>query len=480
MRLTRAITATIESGADQLSARVRQTAGVPVALSPTSIERALALLGEHDLEGPRDVEAALELIAGREEDEAPVEISRYDLQLFLWYQLPRQLLAPFEVKRVVAERLGRFLELAGDPAAAYAEICTSEQTLGILRAWEVEEPLAGEQLRKALEASGLEPPDTEALRWRSVMGFEEARLRNRVAHELECWIEADGLTPGERGFKRRQATFVVDFLHRPQAELGGRIALDVIVDERLEHWVSQGSKERREIVDPVVPMLRAFGEHEDRAGEAPERMASLVWLLQLGVTGIELTQTGALNRALVRASVERFPDWWHTERWGPPHREDQVSPLWEVHHLARRMRLLRKTGRRLALTKRGESLLGDPVGLRDAVAPYLIAAEGFACAVQELAVAVLLAAEGSVDGEEMKARLHSAIVADGWNAAGESPDVHQVTARVWGAIRLAEALELLVYEHEYDRVTQSSRSELTLTPPGRELLRLALRSQALG
>jgi hypothetical protein len=57
---------TIGTGADQLSPRVRQTAGVPVALSPTSVERALALLGEHDLEAPRDVEAALELIAGRE------------------------------------------------------------------------------------------------------------------------------------------------------------------------------------------------------------------------------------------------------------------------------------------------------------------------------------------------------------------------------------------------------------------------------
>lgn len=29
---------------------------MPVELSPTSVERALALLGEHDLEAPRDVE----------------------------------------------------------------------------------------------------------------------------------------------------------------------------------------------------------------------------------------------------------------------------------------------------------------------------------------------------------------------------------------------------------------------------------------
>lgn len=158
---------------------------MPVELSPTSVERALALLGEHDLEAPADVEGALELIADREDEEAPVEISRYDLQLFLWYQLPCKLLASLEVKRVVAERLGRFLELAGNGAAAYAEICTCEQTMAMLEAWEAEEPDTVERLREALEASGLEPPDTDALRWRSMMGFEEARLRDRVARELE-------------------------------------------------------------------------------------------------------------------------------------------------------------------------------------------------------------------------------------------------------------------------------------------------------
>lgn len=459
-------------------ARVRQTAFVPVELSSASIARALARLGEHDLEAPRDVEAALELIAGREDDEAPVEITRYRLQLFLWYQLPRKLLATLEVKQAVAERLGRFLELAGDGPAAYAGICTSEQTVAILRAWEDREPAADEQLREALEASGLEPPDTDALRWRSMMGFEEARLRDRVAYELECWVEAERLEPAARGFRRRQAALVAEFLHRPQAELDGRIPLEVIVEERLERWAREGGEERRAIMDPVVPILRASEEQ----GDPPDRdlMVPLVWLLEEGAAGIVLTQTGALNRTLVRACVERFPAWWRTEKWGPPHREEEVSALCDVHGLARRMGLLRRTGRKLVLTKRGEPLLRDPVALRDAVAPHLIAAEGFAGAVQELAVAVLLDGEGSVDRDEMQERLHAAIVADGWNAAGESPDVHEVTAYAWGTIRLAEALELIVYEHEYDRETHRSRAELTVTPGGRETLRLALRARAVG
>ncbi len=450
---------------------------MPVDLSSTSVERALALLGEHDLEAPGDVEGALELIAGREHADAPVEISRYDLQLYLWYQLPCKLLASLEVKRAVAERLGRFLELAGDGATAYAEICTSEQTMAMLEAWEVEEPDTVERLREALEASGLEPPDTDALRWRSMMGFEEARLRDRVARELEQWVEDEGVDPGARGFKRRQTALVTEFLQRPQAELDGRMPLDVIVEERLESWARDGGGARREFVAPVVPILKTPAAPEPPP-DADGLLRTLIWLLAQGEEGIGLTQTGALNRALVRASVERFPAWWRMEM-GPPHREDEVTGLCEVHDLARRTRLLRRTGRTLATTKRGRSLLRDPVALRAAVAPHLLTPDGFAGAVQELAAAALLDGGPVVDRDEFLARVHAAIVADGWNAAGEPPDVRDVHVYAWNAIRPAEALELLTYEHEYDRETHISRGELTVTPAGREALRLALRARAV-
>jgi hypothetical protein len=257
---------------------------VPVELSPTSIERALALLGEHDLEAPGDVEGALEMIAGREDEEAPVEIGRYDLQLCC-------------------------------SAARRSSPCTP--------------------------GSGLEPPDTGVLRWRSMIGFEEARLRDRVARELEQWIEGEGVDPRARGFKRRQAALVAEFLQRAQAEVR------------------------------------------------------------------------------------------------------------------------------------------DPAALHASVAPHLLAADGFAGAAQELAAAALLDGGRVIDRDELLARVHAAIVADGWNAAGEPPDVRDVHVYAWNAIRLAEALELLTYEHEYDRETHISRGELTVTPVGREALWLALRARAV-
>ena len=225
-------------------------------------------------------------------------------------------------------------------------------------------------------------------------------------------------------------------------------------------------------------MLRASAAPEPPP-DADGLLRTLVWLLAEGEEGIGLTQTGALNRALVRASVERFPAWWRMEKWGPPHREDEVSELCEVHDLARRMRLLRKTGRTLVTTKRGRVLLRDPVARCAAVAPHLLAPDGFAGAVQELAAAALLDGGSTVDRDEFVSRMHAAIIADGWNAAGEPPDVHDVHACAWDAIRLVEALELLTYEHEYDRETHSSRGALRVTPAGREALRLALRARAV-
>ncbi len=379
----------------------------------------------------------------------------------------------------MAASLTRFLELAGGQAAAYARICSSRQTIRLLEAWEGEDAGARTLLRDALEASGIEPPDTDALQWGSLMGLEEARLRDQVALELETAVEEGRLDPEARDFKRRRADLVTDFLNKPRTD-DGRTPLDVIGEERLEAWARRGSEERRAIVAAVLPLLREPSQAREAPviGEAPP--APLIWLLGAGVDGIALTQTGALNRALVRAAVERFPDWWETDLFGPPHREDEVSRLCELDDLARRMRLFRRSGRRLVLTKRGRAAYDEPAALLDEVAPHLLAAEGFGGAVQELAAALLLAGGDTVDCDQMERVVHAAIVAEGWSAAGEPPGVRDVAAAAFDLVRLTDALGLVAYEYEYDRESGSARRDLTVTPAARLALWLALRSRAVG
>lgn len=444
---------------------------MPIELQPDAVERALALLGEHDLTAPQDVEAALGSMAVREDEAEPTVLSRYDLQLFLWYQLPRKFLMPLEAKEEVAAALGRFLELTDGPAA-YAELCRSPETQELLRAWEEAQPQADELLREALDASGLEPPDTEALEWGAVMGLEEAGFQREVALELERAVEDGRLVPGEGGFKRRQAELVMDLLRRPRAEFDGRSALDVVHGERLERWAERGSAERRDLVAAAAPLLQDAEPDAIPGPESDHALQSLVWLLDAADDGLALTQTGALNRVLVRKAVERFPDWWDTDLFGPPHREGEVFRLRLVHDLARRMRLLRRRGRKLHLTKKGEALRRDRAALLEACAPHLLGEEEFEAAVDEL-VAALLLSRGSIDRDQLEGEVHAAIVSDGWRADGEPPPIEAVAGTASGFIALADALGLLDYHYEY-RPEPRSRRELEVRPAGVPVLRAAL------
>lgn len=78
------------------------------------------------------------------------------------------------------------------------------------------------------------------------------------------------------------------------------------------------------------------------AEAARAAVAPALWLLERAHDGIALTQTGALDRALVREAVERWPTWWDTGLFGPPNREDEVTPLHELHGLLRDLRLVRR------------------------------------------------------------------------------------------------------------------------------------------
>jgi hypothetical protein len=258
------------------------------------------------------------------EGEGPLLLRRYDVQLFVWYALPHKFVASLEQKLEVAVALARMLECLGGRAARYAEVCRSPETDDLLRAWDAEDPAAPQRLRELLDRSGIEPPDTDLLAWGQVVGFEEARVRERVATALEEAIEGGRLSPGSAGFRRRQAEVANAALQEPWDGSDARSRLDAVQAERLERWLERGSAERRAIIERVADIVAAVAPRIEPsvAGAALE---PALWLLERAHHGIALTQTGALNRALVREAAERCPDWWDADLCGPPNREDEVA-----------------------------------------------------------------------------------------------------------------------------------------------------------
>jgi hypothetical protein len=449
---------------------------VPVRVSERALRDALARAGEWHADGATAARAALEWMGW--DGEGALLLRRYDVQLFVWYTLPRKFLASLEHKREAAAALAGTLDLLGGRAQTYAEVCRAPETDDLLCAWESEDPDAWRRLQDLVDRSGIEPPDTDLLAWGPVMGLEEARVRDQVATALEQAVEARRLEPGP-GLGRRRAQVANAALLEPSDGGDGTTRLDSVRAERLGRWLARGhtrgSAERRAILAPIVDTVAADAPPVDRdaAGEA---LAPALWLLELAGAGITLTQTGALKRALVRDAVERWPGWWDADLHGPPNREDEVTVLHELHGLLRRSRLVRRAGRRIVVTARGRALQHDPPALLETLTGVLLAAESFHAACAELAAALMLDGVGADYGDGLARRIHPAIVAEGWQADGQPPGVREVGWAIAAFLRPATAIGVLTPANGGSRL---SREPLVLTGPGRSALVAALRGRAL-
>jgi hypothetical protein len=449
---------------------------MPTEVTAAAVHDALAVTGEQRLDGAEPVRAALESLGW--DGEGTLRLRRYDVQRFLWYTLPRKFIAPLEQKREVAESLAVILEQLGGRAANYAAICRDPRTRELLRAWGADDPAAWEQFHALMADSGLEPPDTDLLSWGQVMGLDEASAREQIVTALEEAIEAGTLTPHARGFARMRSQVVDAALQAPLLGGDGDSRIDAIHAERLGHWLGRDTpragSDRRLILAPVAELIESVPPSIDPA-EARMAVTPALWLLERGSDGIALTQTGALNRALVREAAERFPGWWDGAIYGPPHQEADLVLLEELHHEVRHLRLLRRTGRRLLITSRGRHMLADPPGLLSALARDLLTGADFRAACAELVVALLLAGYQADWSEPLAEAIQPTINAAGWRSNGEPPDVRAIAWTISDFIRPATACGLIEIQDRSPR----SREPLAITRAGRPALVAALRSRAL-
>jgi hypothetical protein len=311
------------------------------------------------------------------------------------------------------------------------------------------------------------------------MGFEEARARDEVATALEEAIEDGRLRPGSTGFRRRQKEIADAALLGPWSGGPGFSRFDAVRAERFKHWLERGhtlgSVERCAILERVAGVVAADPQPVEREA-ASAALVPALWLLERAEDGIALTKTGALNRALVRAAAERWPEWWRGEKYGPPSGESQIRPLGELHQLLRRLRVVRRTGRRIAITARGRRLRDDPAALLEAFACELLAGHGFHAACAELAAALLLDGAGIDFSNALADEIWPAIVAEGWHLDGARPSTLDVWQQIIDFAWRAEAIGILSRAGPRWRLPPAP---FVLTDPGRAALAAALHARAL-
>lgn len=440
------------------------------------IAEALARLSVADAVAAHDARIALDWLVG---DDGLGGLSQLAIQEFCWYELPFKWLVAPGIRREIVAALARFLELAG--YERYAGLCRSDVTADVLAAWVEDPDLGFRAFRVAMERSGVEPPRLEdpldGWGWGASMGADEHRAFWSVATALELAVEAGTLVPGSPGWRDEQHRITDEHLRRPRPELLGESLLQAATSARLMAWVEgpvdrASARARRQL---VAPLVNALLQPVEVPRTASRTVAPVRWLLEqvAANNGVTLTQRGNLPRGLVQGAVDQFPTWW-SEPTSPPQRDAEVPALLAIWHLARRLKVVRRSGRHVVLTRRGDLLLDDPRALWSAIAVVLAERDDFEAAVAELVWAVLLQ-DPLVAVRDLRAEIAVALTETGWQHGPTGAPVSGTTLAfvIDEIVVLAETLGLA------RRRGRATAPQLRLTPAGRVLALAVLRCRAL-
>jgi hypothetical protein len=399
---------------------------VRVASDPL-VPKILQRLRETDEAAAQRVQRALDDLL---DEGGLADLTQHNLQTYLWFTLP----AAEEPPRTAAA-LAMFFELA--ELNRYASIAGSIQTREILRTYVERGENAGAKAgTKAMDASGILPPDLPELEWGELMGGAELNAYEQVAATLELALAAGELRPGGRGWRMTQQGLARQQLTMAQPD--GPSLLDRIHSERLDSWVETGGHGRRGLASAVLPdLITEPAPPRDLA----DRLAPMQWLLELAMgrngdpPGIPLTVTGNLARRVVQDAADRF-NWWDLPERAP-RSESDIWRLAELRQLLQRAGALRRSGRRLMLGTRGRALINDAGAQWTLAMTRLIDVGEFDAAVQEAALMLLLQANGMVEMRDLVREVADVLTSSGWRDTGNGapPDDRDVSRAVWGLVR---------------------------------------------
>jgi len=412
-------------------------------VSDEIVPRTLTRLRRTDPAAARRAERALGELLGAtfvfdEREEAGLaDLTQHGLQTYLWYTLPGG-----HEPQLTAAALQSFLELA--EMHRYAGVAGSAQTKEVLRTYDEQGATAGMRAAaRAMEASGVLPPDLPEIEWGELMGPVESDAYQRIAVTLELALAAGELRPGGRGWRITQQRLARHQLTMPRPD--GPL-LDRVRAERLSTWADVGGTQRRGLADTILADLLV---DPTPPRDLAERIGPVQWMLELAAgrpgdePGIPLTVTGNLARRVVQEASERFA-WWEL-RDRPPRSESDIWQLSELRVVLQRAGALRRSGRRLLLGTRGRAMLGEPLTQWTMAMSSLIDEGEFEAAAQEAALMLLLRSGGMVEERELVKEVADVLAGSGWRDTGDGkpPEDLDVSRAVWDLLRRCELWALV-------------------------------------
>lgn len=442
-------------------------------LSSADIDRALERMTVRDAARGRDARHIYDTLTW---GEGPGVLSQAGLQEWLWYRLPTKYMTDeADYKQRLAGIAGELFDELG--LERYAGLCRSDTTARVHAAFDRSDSAGYAAMRKALSASGIDPPDIDGFAWSSVMGIEEAAVRSAAERALEAAIDDGRLRVGARAWRDTQAAIVAGVLDGDHPTLPGQSLRSAVHTERAEHWRDLFSRRSPTFV-PVVDraLKQALATPVPPAADAiTAALHPLLWLLErVGDTGQAMTQAGYLNRPFVVEVWKHRP--WTDELLPldkPPRSESEDFILHSLRTFAQRAGLARITKRVLRRTKLGDSALADPLAAWQAVVVRLGGTD-WERFIAETAATLLIAGRGTIAARSLVDTISQVAGELGWRSHGHPPSDHDVSFGFSETRRLLLVLGMLVEHGDWRDRTYA------LTTLGAQLATSVVHSAATG
>jgi hypothetical protein len=402
-----------------------------------SVEQALADVSRVHPDLVDDARAAWDALTG---GEGPGSLTQWRLQQFCWDGLVRAWAGDGATRWRLALALAALLDALGMPR--YAAIARSETTRELTTSGESQVDRGRSSLRRAMQRSGIEPPDTELITWGSIMGSAESEAIEAVADRLELAVAVGDLQPGGRGWRDQQTEITLEELRRPRIAYAGRSLYDVILEERLDEWIRGPRSTTRSAL--LAPLEFRLVDPIDAGLAAPARelLRPLDWLLTEIGEGLTLTAAGYLPPRTVSKALDDLG--WRDQIIGPATREVDAFPVLALRETATRLGLLRRRGNRLVPTPSGRAALNDGRVLWQAVAAAIVGPEHSALSVAFEVVLALLEPGDLVPEEDVRRLVQAVVTESGWRLAGRrEPAESDTSALFYAVLRELRWLELV-------------------------------------
>ena len=257
------------------------------------------------------------------------------------------------------------------------------------------------------------------------------------------------------------------------------MGLEAVSELDLRRWAMFGSATASYLRWSLLPNLSAPPDEPPAA----DVLEPLRWFLERVGDTVPLTQKLNLGRAFVLETDDRY-HWYPANDFGwRPRREADLRELLFIHALAKRLRGVRREGRKLKLTRRGAALISDPAGLWEQTVRALASAGGFEGDLTETVLAVLLGSGPSEMTNRELESITSDVLRASWHIDDEL-DVPEpgILPMFWLEVSdLRAGLAAVGFlEVRDDDEQEEFRQILRLTPAGRSTAVAVLRQRARG